>query len=91
MKLWKPNYGEEYYFVDVYNVTLLHFSGISTKALLSTDNIEIFPRTWLATDTDFRNLLALNVFRTEEEAKKKLEEWKSIIVENEGFLGKGAS
>ena len=70
---------------------MLHFSGISTKALLLTDNIEIFPRTWLATNTDFRNLLALNVFRTEEEAKKKLEEWKSIIVENEGFLGKGAS
>ena len=91
MKLWKPKYGEKYYFVDVYNVTLLHFSGISTKALLLTDNIEIFPRTWLATNTDFRNLLALNVFRTEEEAKKKLEEWKSIIVENEGFLGKGAS
>lgn len=91
MKLWKPNYGEKYYFVDVYNVTLLHFSGISTKALLLTDNIEIFPRTWLATNTDFRNLLALNVFRTEEEAKKKLKEWKSIIVENEGFLGKGAS
>ena len=91
MKLWKPNYGEKYYFVDVYNVTLLHFSDISTKALLLTDNIEIFPRTWLATNTDFQNLLALNVFRTEEEAKKKLEEWKSIIVENEGFLGKGAS
>ena len=91
MKLWKPNYGEKYYFVDVYNVTLLHFSGISTKALLLTDNIEIFPRTWLAINTDFRNLLALNVFRTEEEAKKKLEEWKSIIVENEGFLRKGAS
>ena len=91
MKLWKPNYGEEYYYVVVYNVTWSYFSDISTKALLLTDNIEIFPRTWLATNTDFQNLLALNVFRTEEEAKKKLEEWKSMIVENEGFLGKGAS
>lgn len=91
MKLWKPNYGEEYYYVVVYHVTWTHLSGIGTRTLLLDNNIKIFPRTWLATDTDFRNLLALNVFRTEEEAKKKLEEWKSIIVENEGFLGKGAS
>lgn len=88
MKLWKPNYGEKYYFVDVYNVTLLHFSGISTKALLLTDNIEIFPRTWLASDEDFQNLLSLNVFKTEEEAEKKLEEWQALIVENKGFLRK---
>ena len=88
MKLWKPNYGEEYYYVVVYNVTWSYFSGIGTRTSLSNDNIEVFPRTWLASDEDFQNLLSLNVFKTEEEAEKKLEEWQALIVENKGFLGK---
>lgn len=88
MKLWKPNYGEEYYYVVVYNVTWSYFSGIGTRTSLSNDNIEVFPKTWLASDVDFQNLLSLNVFKTEEEAEKKLEEWQALIVENKGFLGK---
>ena len=88
MKLWKPNYGEEYYYVVVYNVTWSYFSGIGTRTSLSNDNIEVFPRTWLASDEDFQNLLSLNVFKTEEEAEKKLEEWQALIVENKGFLRK---
>lgn len=90
MKLWKPNYGEEYYYVVVYNVTWSYFSGIGTRTSLSNDNIEVFPRTWLASDEDFQNLLSLNVFKTEEEAEKKLEEWQAIIAENKGFLRKEA-
>lgn len=88
MKLWKPNYGEEYYCVEVYNITFLYFSGIGTRTSLSTNNIEVFSKTWQASDVDFQNLLSLNVFKTEEEAEKKLEEWRAIIVENRGFLGK---
>lgn len=88
MKLWKPNYGEEYYCVEVYNVTFSYFSGIGTRTSLLTNNIEVFPRTWQASDTDFQNLLSLNVFKTEEEAEKKLKEWQAIIVENKGFLKK---
>lgn len=86
MKLWKPNYWEEYYYVVVYNVTWSYFSGIGTRTSLSTDNIEVFLRTWQASDEDFQNLLSLNVFETEEEAERKLKEWRAIIAENEGFL-----
>lgn len=64
MKLWKPNYGEEYYYVVVHNVTWSYFSGIGTRTSLSNDNIQVFPRTWLASDEDFQNLLSLNVFKT---------------------------
>lgn len=88
MKLWKPNYGEEYYCVEVYNVTWSYFSDIGARTSLSTDNIEVFLRTWQASDTDFQNLLSLNVFKTEEEAEKKLKEWQALIVENKGFLRK---
>ena len=89
MKLWKPNYGEEYYYVVVYNVTWSYFSDIGTRTSLSKNNLQIFPRTWQASAIDFQNLLSLNVFKTEKEAEKKLEEWQAIVTENEGFLGKG--
>lgn len=88
MKLWKPNYGEEYYCVEVYNVNFSYFSGIGTRTSLLTNNIEVFLRTWQASDTDFQNLLSLNVFETEEEAERKLKEWRAIIAENRGFLRK---
>ena len=81
MKLWKPNYGEEYYYVVVYNVTWSYFSGIGTRTSLSNDNIEVFSKTWLASDEDFQNLLSLNVFKTEEEATAMAEKLLAVVKE----------
>lgn len=87
MKLWKPNYGEEYYCVEVYFGDLLILTRdkhISRKTILE-QSIDIYHLRWGERNQDYANLLNKNVFKTEKEAEPHRDKIIDWMLENDAI------
>ncbi len=88
MSLWKPKYGEYYYFVGVCDFGDLLIQTrdrhIGRKIILE-QSIDICHLRWGERNQDYANLLNKNVFKTEKEAEHHRDKIIGWMLENDAI------